>query len=108
MKHQVDVSRRHMLKHAAAGLALFPLAALLPMCSAQASDAPLVGPDDATAKALNYVDDAGKSKTAKPGSKCANCALYQGAAGSAQGACPVFPGKSVKAGAWCSSWTAKS
>jgi hypothetical protein len=106
MKHDIDVSRRRLLQHAVIGIAMVPLAAL-PLRSAQAADAPLVGADDATAKAVSYVDDAGKSKTAKPGSKCGNCALYQGGAGSTQGGCPIFPGKSVKATGWCSSWTAK-
>ena len=107
MKHDIDPSRRRLLAHAAFGVVLLPLAAL-PLRCAQAADAPLVTADDATAKAVSYVDDAAKSKTAKPGSKCANCALYQGAAGSTQGGCPIFPGKSVKSTGWCSSWTAKS
>jgi hypothetical protein len=67
-----------------------------------------VASDDPTAKALKYVSDASKSTDAKPGTKCANCAFYQGAAGSAQGGCPLFPGKAVKAAGWCSSWNAKT
>ena len=104
MNNCTDLSRRRLLQSLALGIAIAPLAspALL------AADAPLVTPDDPTAKALNYVADASKASAAKPGSKCANCAIYQGAAGSAQGPCPVFGGKSVKAAGWCSSWTAKS
>lgn len=106
MQHPFDPSRRRLLKNAAVSLALIPVVAA-PLRAAVAADAPLVAADDPTAKAVSYVEDATKSKTAKPGSKCAGCALYQGAAGSAQGGCPIFPGKSVKASGWCSSWTAK-
>jgi hypothetical protein len=106
MKEVVDESRRQLLRNVTLGIALLPLAATL--TAANAADAPLVAADDATAKALKYVADASKAADAKPGSKCANCTLYQGAAGSAQGGCLLFPGKSVKAAGWCSSWTAKT
>jgi hypothetical protein len=86
-------------------MALIPIAAV-PL-QALAADAPLVSEDDPTAKALKYVSDASTATGAKPGSKCGNCALYQGGAGSAQGGCLLFPGKSVKAAGWCSSWAAK-
>jgi hypothetical protein len=39
--------------------------------------------------------------------KCANCALFQGKAGDAAGGCPLFAGKQVMAGAWCSAWAKK-
>ncbi|HEV2285575.1 MAG TPA: high-potential iron-sulfur protein [Steroidobacteraceae bacterium] len=100
-----DESRRQLLRNVALGTLLLPIAAA-PL-SAAAADLPLLTPDDPTAKALKYTADAGKSTDAKPGSKCATCALYQGAAGSAQGGCLLFPGKAVKAGGWCSSWTLK-
>lgn len=106
MKKVVDESRRALLRNVTLGVALLPLAGTLRV--ANAADAPLVAADDATAKALKYVDDASKAAGAKPGSKCANCTLYQGAAGSAQGGCLLFPGKSVKAAGWCSSWAAKA
>lgn len=107
MKHIIDESRRRLLKRVTLGMALMPIAAL-PLRAALAADLPLVTADDATAKALKYVTDAGKAPDAKPGSKCANCSLYQGAAGSMQGGCLLFPGKAVKASGWCSSWTAKT
>jgi hypothetical protein len=107
MKAVLNRSRRHLLKRLALGVALMPIAAT-PLRRALAADLPLVTADDATAKALKYVSDASKSPDAKPGSKCANCALYQGAAGSAQGGCLLFPGKAVKSTGWCSSWTAKA
>lgn len=98
-----DESRRQLLKKVALGTVLIPIA----LRTASAADLPLVADDDPTAKALKYTPDASKATAAKPGSKCANCTLYQGAAGSAQGGCLLFPGKAVKAGGWCSSWTLK-
>ena len=101
-----DQSRRQLLKNVALGALLLPVAAA-PLRQAQAADLPLVSTDDPTAKALKYTPDASKAADAKPGSKCGNCTLYQGAAGSAQGGCLLFPGKAVKATGWCSSWTLK-
>jgi hypothetical protein len=106
MKHVVNESRRRLLKKVAFGVTLAPIVwrssqALL------AADAPLVTADDPTAKALKYTDDVSKAKDARAGNKCANCALYQGAAGSAQGGCLLFPGKSVKSAGWCMSWAPK-
>jgi hypothetical protein len=82
--------------------------AMLESRSGSAADLPLVSPDDPTAKAVNYVEDVAKAKAAKPGSTCANCTLYTGAAGSAQGPCGLFPGKQVKAEGWCTAWTKKA
>ncbi|WP_029919492.1 high-potential iron-sulfur protein [Nevskia soli] len=107
MKQTTNESRRRLLKNIAVGFALIPVAGAQ-LGSAFAADAPLVTPDDPTAKAVKYVGDASKATDAKPGSKCATCTLYQGAAGSSQGGCALFPGKSVKATGWCTSWTAKS
>jgi hypothetical protein len=106
VKQVVDESRRQLLRNVTLGIALLPLAGAL--TAAHAADAPLVAADDPMGKALKYVGDASKAADAKPGSKCANCTLYQGAAGSAQGGCTLFPGKSVSSAGWCSSWTAKT
>jgi High potential iron-sulfur protein len=106
MKQLTDESRRQLLKKLTFGIVLMPIAGAT-LRSAFAADMPLVGADDPTAKALKYVPDASKAPEAKAGSKCANCTLYQGAADSTQGGCLLFPGKSVKATGWCSSWTAK-
>ena len=107
MKQVIDESRRRLLKTVTLGIALMPIATI-PLRVALAADLPLVTSDDPTAKALKYVSDVSKSGDAKPGTKCANCTFYQGAAGSAQGGCPLFPGKAVKATGWCSSWNAKT
>jgi High potential iron-sulfur protein len=107
MNDKFDVSRRRLLKSVSIAVALAPIAGTS-LRSAWAADLPLVAPDDPTAKALKYVPDVSKAAEAKPGSKCENCKLYQGAAGAAQGPCLLFPGKAVKSGGWCSSWTAKT
>jgi High potential iron-sulfur protein len=74
---------------------------------------PLLDEKDPAAGALGYVNDATKTDKAKypkyaDGQNCSNCALYQGAAGSAQGGCPLFPGKNVSAKAWCSAYAKKA
>jgi len=102
MKPVFDESRRQLLKKVALGAVLVPIA----VRTASAADLPLVADDDPTAKALKYTPDASKATAAKPGSKCANCTLYQGGT-AAQGGCLLFPGKAVKATGWCSSWTPK-
>jgi len=107
MKHEFDESRRRLLKRVSLGVALAPIAGTA-LRSAWAADLPLLTEDDPTAKALKYVPDASKASGAKPGSKCENCKLFQGAAGAAQGPCLLFPGKAVKTTGWCSSWTAKT
>jgi hypothetical protein len=107
MKTFVYDSRRQLLKRLMLGAALVPLANM-PIQRAFGADAPLVTTDDPTAKALKYTPDVAKATDAKPGSKCANCALYQGAAGSTQGGCLLFPGKQVKSSGWCGSWAPKT
>ena len=61
------------------------------------------------AAALHYKADATKVKHDKyvKGQNCANCALYQGAAGSKAGVCPLFAGKQVAAAGWCSAYAKK-
>jgi hypothetical protein len=53
---------------------------------------------------VQYTENAASAKAAGTGASCASCALYQGAAGSAQGPCQLFPGKDVKAAGWCTAW----
>jgi hypothetical protein len=72
-----------------------------------------VAETEATATALGYRADAGKVDKAKyaaykPGQACANCALFQGAAGAAAGNCPLFAGKQVAAKGWCSAYAKKA
>lgn len=77
-----------------------------------AQAAPMVAESDPAAAGLGYKADATKVDKAKSpkyaaGQNCANCALYQGKAGSASGGCPLFAGKDVAAKGWCNSWAKK-
>lgn len=94
--------RRRLLQ--ALGLAMpLGLIGLRPDARAAAA-APLLDAAAPEAQAVKYVEDAAHASGVTPGSTCANCALYQGAEGSKQGPCQIFPGKDVKAAGWCSSW----
>lgn len=68
---------------------------------------------DPTAQTLGYKSDAAKVDKAKfpqyaAGQKCANCALFRGKPGDAFGPCPIYAGKLVASGGWCSAYTKKS
>jgi hypothetical protein len=98
----LNLSRRRLLQGLTAGVSLSTVA--VPFRTALAADGPMLSPDAKEAKAVKYVEDASKAQGAVKGSNCANCALYQGHAGAATGPCQIFPGKSVTAAGWCSSW----
>lgn len=102
MHNAVDISRRALLK------ALMLSAASIPALDVSSENAfaddALLRIDDPAAKTRSYVDDASKSNSAPAGKTCKNCALYEGAEGSTQGPCSIFPGKQVKAAGWCSAW----
>jgi hypothetical protein len=85
-------------------------AGIVAAASAQAQA--LVAENDPQASALGYKADATKVDKAKfpkyaAGQNCANCALFQGAAGAAAGGCPLYAGKQVSAKAWCSAYNKK-
>ena len=103
VNEMTPISRRRWLRSLALGVTVAPLA-ILWLREASGADGPLLNPAEPAAKAVRYVEDARRAKGATPGSTCANCALYLGATGSAQGACQIFAGKQVKAAGWCSSW----
>jgi hypothetical protein len=64
---------------------------------------------NATAKALNYVEDNTKAVAPhKAGQDCSNCVHFQGKAGDAYGPCAIFPGFDVNAKGWCAGYQAKS
>lgn len=105
-----NLTRRDLLRRAALVLPLAPLAAVpleRALAGAPAAALPLLSSDDPQARQLKYVPDAKQASDAKPDSTCATCALYQGAYGSTQGPCQIFPGKAVKAAGWCSAWAAQ-
>jgi High potential iron-sulfur protein len=103
MNQPASASRRRLLKRLALGVSLSPFAGALRPALA----APLLAVSSPEAKVVKYVENAKDAQGASPGSSCANCGLYQGASGSAQGPCQLFPGKDVKASGWCSSWAAQ-
>ena len=98
-----DPVRRRLVERLLMGAMIAPLV-LFRSRRAQAADQPLLNPSSPEARKLKYVADASQAKTAAKGNSCSNCGLYQGANGSKQGACQLFPGKDVLAGGWCSSW----
>jgi hypothetical protein len=98
-----DPSRRRLLTRLLLAAAALPLGLVAPR-RARAADLPLLDPSSAAARKLKYVADASQAKGAAGGNTCASCGLYQGAYGSKQGPCQLFPGKDVRARGWCSSW----
>jgi hypothetical protein len=97
------LSRRVLLQQLGVGAVLVPLG-LLVVRPVHADGLPLLSASSPEAKAVQYTEDAKSAKAASAGANCASCALYQGANGSAQGGCQLFPGKAVKASGWCTSW----
>ncbi len=74
---------------------------------------PMVAENDPAAVGLGYKADATKVDKAKfpkyaAGQVCSNCALYQGAANSKAGGCPLFAGKQVAGPGWCNAWAKKA
>ncbi|HWZ62532.1 MAG TPA: high-potential iron-sulfur protein [Steroidobacteraceae bacterium] len=98
-----SVSRRHVLQRLALA---FPLTLLASSRGARGAPAPqpLLDATSPQASAVKYVEDA-KQASGSPKGTCANCGLYQGANGSPQGGCQLFPGKDVKAAGWCAMWS---
>ena len=90
-----------------------PVQEAAPAAPATASAMPLVEETAAQAIALGYVADHTRADKVKfksyaAGNQCSTCALYQGKAGDAEGACPLFPGKHVAGVGWCNSWVKKA
>jgi hypothetical protein len=81
--------------------------------TAPAGSAAKVDEKDPQAAALGYVSDSGKADAKKfpqhaATQKCSGCMLFQGKAGDATGPCPIFAGRLVSSGGWCSSWVKKA
>ena len=73
---------------------------------------PKLSADDPQAKSLAYVEDtttidSAKQPRFKAGQACSNCALFQKKDDPDWGGCSIFPGKLVKAAAWCSVYAPK-
>ena len=101
-------SRRRFLKGAAGTTAAAVVLGGLPGL-ARAADLPHLTDADPTAKALDYTDDAAKTKNPKhkPGDDCTNCQFYSGGP-KGYGPCALFPGKSVNSHGWCVSHSPKA
>jgi hypothetical protein len=105
MAAEENPSRRRFVRQLVLGAVLAPVSLARPTTSRAADlPLPLLSPDDPAAKKVKYAEDASSQKSATKGNTCATCALYEGAYGSTQGPCQLFPGKHVKAAGWCSSW----
>jgi hypothetical protein len=77
------------------------------------ADAPALSESDPTAQSLGYKASAAqvdKTKYSKyqAGESCSNCQLYQGKPGAPNGPCPIFGGKLVNSGGWCSAYVKKA
>ena len=109
---QRKISRRSIVKSGLIAGAVLPTVGFLSR-SAAAATLPPLDPNDPTAKALGFVNDATKVDTKtyptfKPAQKCGTCTQFQGKAGDATAACTIFAGKSVPQGGWCQVWAQKS
>ena len=111
-------SRRDAVKVMLGTAAAIPMINLVGFGTARA-DAPAnaVTPDDPTAVALKYNQDAAASErvaAARPGAPadqqhCATCQFMQADVGEGDWkGCQLFPGKLVNVNGWCASWTLKA
>ncbi|HET9033977.1 MAG TPA: high-potential iron-sulfur protein [Dokdonella sp.] len=104
-------SRRQFLKVAVFGAGAAALSTVL-IGKARAADLPHLTLDDATAKALGYVEDHTKVDAAKypnhqSDQDCAACNFFQGGDNDEYAACTLFPGKAVHRNGWCSGYAPK-
>lgn len=102
MTSETNTTRRRFVQKLMLGATLTPLT-LARLDASRAADQPLLSPDDPAAAKVRYTEDATKEKSAKDHT-CATCGLYEGAYGSTQGPCQIFPDKLVKAAGWCTAW----
>jgi hypothetical protein len=103
MASETKQSRRRFVRKLALGASLAPLA-LARLTVSRAAEQPLLSPQDPAAQKVKYTEDAKTEKAAKDNA-CAGCGLYEGAYGSTQGPCQLFPDKAVKAAGWCTAWS---
>lgn len=97
-------SRRKFLVRGVVALAALPFAGAMLSTAAQAQALKALPATNPQAVALKYVADAKKGVGVKPGSNCANCALFQ----AATKGCSIFPGYAVAPAGWCSAWAKKA
>jgi len=105
----MNQSRRRFVVSSGGVIGAAALAGVLAR-TAQAADPPFVSPDDASAKALFYVEDATKSTNPKykAGDDCARCNFFTVSKTNPEaGACTIFPGKWVHTKGWCATYVKK-
>lgn len=108
MTEETGSNRRRFLKLAGGAAAAVALLGALPR-RAWAALPHLSITDNATAKALHYVEDATKAVAPhKAGQDCSNCMHYQGKPGETYGPCAIFPGFDVHSKGWCAGYQAKA
>lgn len=109
MNDSMQSGRRRFLTLIGGAAGAAAVATLLPL-RVRAADLPHLDPaNDPTAKALHYVEDAGKAAAPhKAGQDCSNCRFFTGKAGQAYGPCALYPGKAVNAKGWCAGYSAKA
>lgn len=107
MNQSAPLTRRQLLL---AATALTPVAAIAATPTNYANIQRL-SQDDPVARSLLYIEDTRKvpgdhplAASHKPENKCAGCVHLRGNAGDTWRPCPVFPGRLVNAGGWCSVW----
>jgi hypothetical protein len=113
----ISQSRRDAVKVMLGTAVAIPMINLVGFGTAHANPANAVTPDDPTAQALKYSQDATKSireSAARPGAPtdqqhCATCMfmLPDQGEGDWKG-CSLFPGKLINVNGWCTSWTLKA
>lgn len=94
-----DITRRKFVTIMGASAVAVPVSAVIGTLPSHAAD--LVDPASDQAVALQYTE-----VSEVDGSNCSTCTLYQG--DDTAGACPLFAGSQVGAGAWCSAYTPKA
>ncbi len=97
-------SRRQFLIRGLVSAAALPFVGALMSATVSAQALKPLPANNPQAVALKYVADAKKAAAAKPGSNCANCALFQ----AATKGCSIFPGFAVAPAGWCSAWAKKA
>ncbi|MBX2879919.1 MAG: high-potential iron-sulfur protein [Granulosicoccus sp.] len=97
-----DIKRRKFVSLMTAGAAVVPVSALVASLPSRADEAPMVDPESAQAKGLQYVEASENEEQ-----NCGNCLLYTGEADAEAGPCPLFPGMSVTKAGWCSAYQPK-
>ena len=107
MNEETLSSRRRFLKLTGGAVAAVAFLSALPR-RAIAALPHLSITNDASAKALHYVEDNTKAVAPhKTGQECSNCQHFQGKPGDTYGPCAIFPGFDVHNKGWCQGYAAK-